>query len=92
MSTLEEKEKELAILSNRIHKMRIKLTYLEEERRKLKIEYESLDRRQAMTDARFKKIQNPTKKQIKPKEEIHPKDMTLEQIHELAKKLGVKLG
>ena len=88
MSTLEEKEKELAILSNRIHKMRIKLTYLEEERRKLKIEYESLDRRQAMTDGRFKPCN--VKKEVK--RTVKTKDLSMEDVIKLAKKLGVNLN
>lgn len=83
---LEEKAKELAILSHRIHKLRIKLTYLEEERRKLKIEYESLDRRQAMTDGRFKaqKVKSQPSKSPESK-------LTREQILAIARKLGANV-
>ena len=92
-STLEEKEKELITLNAKIFALRQKLTILEEERRVIKQEYEKLDRRAALTDGRFRQVRATTTKTTKPKEvkEVHPKDMTLEQIHELAKKLGVNL-
>ena len=90
-STIEEKEKELITLNAKIFALKQKLTILEEERRVVKQDYEKLDRRAAMTDGRFRCVKATTTKTIKPKEVKEPKDMTLEQIHELAKKLGVNL-
>ena len=88
MTTLEEKGQELAVLSRRIHKLKVKLTYLEEERRKTKLEYESLDRRQAMVDGRCKNIKVKPNNHKPKKEE---KELTKDDIYRLADKLGINL-
>ena len=90
---IEEKAKELVRLNKKIHKLKTLLTTLEEERRVVKKEYEKMDRASAMKDGRFKKLnpQGGEKRTVKAKLEVHPKDMTREQIYQLAKKLGVSL-
>ena len=77
--------------SKRLDRARRKLSVIEVKYHREKAHFESLDRKLAMTDGRYKKIANGTSGRTEKEKQNIAVKLTSEQIAAIAAKLGIEL-